>query len=331
MQLGREALLEGLVEHGFWLTGDVPGLVGRTRRFEAIVEGFVTLIGRSGSGGDGRSDVETVRFPPVLDREILRRTGYMENFPDLCGSIHHYRPERGKHRDLVDRVEAGGDWSEFLEPTALTLCPAACYPLYATFAGAVVPETGRLFDVHGWVFRSEPSPDPARLQAFRVHEIVFVGAPAPALGWRDASAVAAQTMLRSLGLDATLQIAADPFFGRAGRLMAASQLEDELKFEIVVPVSSDGEPTAVCSFNCHETKFADVYDLKTAPDGHRAHTACLGYGLERVALALIATHGFDVAAWPKDVRDRLSLDASPTAAGRPAIAARPPREGRRSP
>jgi len=33
-----------------------------------------------------------------------------------------------------------------------------------------------------------------------------------------------------------------------------------------------------------------------------ASTACLGFGLERVTLALIKTHGFDPLGWPADVR-----------------------------
>ena len=36
-----------------------------------------------------------------------------------------------------------------------------------------------------------------------------------------------------------------------------------------------------------------------------AHTACLGFGLERVTLALIRTHGFDPESWPEAVRSKL--------------------------
>ena len=42
-------------------------------------------------------------------------------------------------------------------------------------------------------------------------------------------------------------------------------------------------------------------------DGAVAHSACFGFGLERVALALAAKHGFDVAAWPASVRQELGL------------------------
>ena len=34
-----------------------------------------------------------------------------------------------------------------------------------------------------------------------------------------------------------------------------------------------------------------------------AHTACVGFGLERITLALLRHHGLDLAAWPEAVRD----------------------------
>ena len=36
-------------------------------------------------------------------------------------------------------------------------------------------EGGSRYDVYGWCFRHEPSLDPARMQAFRQHDLVYVG------------------------------------------------------------------------------------------------------------------------------------------------------------
>ncbi|MDQ1687275.1 MAG: hypothetical protein QOK42_250, partial [Frankiaceae bacterium] len=50
--------------------------------------------------------------------------------------------------------------------------------------------------------------------------------------------------------------------------------------------------------------FTALHGLSCA-DGSPAHTACLGFGLERIVLALLAAHGLDVAAWPAEVRAAL--------------------------
>ena len=57
------------------------------------------------------------------------------------------------------------------------------------------------------------------------------------------------------------------------------------------------EPTAVASFNYHREHFSSVYELRQ-PNGEQAHTACVGFGLERITLALLSTHGLDASAGP---------------------------------
>ena len=70
------------------------------------------------------------------------------------------------------------------------------------------------------------------------------------------------------------------------------------------PVISTENPTACCSFNYHEAKFTDAFGI-ALPDGATAHTACLGFGLERCVMALFQEHGFDPGKWPSAVRNIL--------------------------
>jgi seryl-tRNA synthetase len=60
------------------------------------------------------------------------------------------------------------------------------------------------------------------------------------------------------------------------------------------------------SFNYHRDLFGAGWDIHTA-DGALAHTACVGFGVERIALALFKHHGFATARWPDKVRDVLGL------------------------
>jgi seryl-tRNA synthetase len=161
-----------------------------------------------------------------------------------------------------------------------------------------------LLTVLGWVFRHEPSDEPTRLQSFRMREFIRLGAQEQVVEWRDAWLQRGLQLLLRLGLDAKPDVAADPFFGRVGKMMAAQQVDQRLKFEILVPVISEEKPTAVCSFNWHQDHFSAKFGIRTN-DGNTAHTACLGFGLERVALALLNTHGLDTERWPAEVRKQL--------------------------
>ena len=87
-------------------------------------------------------------------------------------------------------------------------------------------------------------------------------------------------------------------------MLAAGQIDQRLKFEVLIPVISTENPTACCSFNYHQDKFGKAFDIRVV-DGQVAHSACLGFGLERVTMALFKTHGFVPTSWPKAVRARL--------------------------
>jgi hypothetical protein len=107
-----------------------------------------------------------------------------------------------------------------------------------------------------------------------------------------------------LGLEVTSEVANDPFFGRVGRLLAANQREEQLKYELVAPTSGASQKTAITSANCHEDHFGLAFDLHSA-DGAPAHSACVGFGVERITLALLWAHGIDVERWPASVAGQL--------------------------
>jgi seryl-tRNA synthetase len=181
------------------------------------------------------------------------------------------------------------------------LLPAACYPVYPAIAKRPPLATGGLtIDAGGaYVFRHEPSGDPARLQMFHQREMVRFGEPETVADWRNAWRDRAVDILGRVGLSPKLEVASDPFFGRAGRMLAANQREQELKFEVLIDIAGP-EPTAVASFNYHRDHFTGVFGIAMADDGP-AHTACLGFGLERITLGLFRTHGLDPATWPAEV------------------------------
>ena len=297
----QAAFRDELIQHGLFIASGVPGLYGRGATFEDIrnrVDARITAAARAEAP-------ESMRFPPLLPRKQIESIGYLHSFPHLAGSVFAF--EGGEDEALLqgERADRHEDWSEFQRMTELALVPAACYPVYpAVAARGPLPAGGVVVDAGGaWVFRHEPSEDPARLQMFHQREIVRLGAPEEVRAWRDDWSERGLALLQSLGLDAERDRATDPFFGRGGRMLAANQRSQELKLELLVAIAGD-EPTAVASFNYHQDHFAAIYGL-ALDDGGVAHTACLGFGQERIVLALLRTHGVDPPSWPAEVRREL--------------------------
>ncbi len=285
-----------LIEHGLVVPTGVQGGYGRGAVFEDILQRFDALVLRTATA----DDAEPLMFPPIVARALIEQVGYMDNFPQLCGSINSFFGGDAEARQLSSVVHAGGDWESMLAPTESMLTPAACYPVYPVFSG-LLRAGGRLVTVVNWVFRHEPSAEPTRLQSFRMREYIRVGTPDEVLDWRNTWLERGLALLGSLGLPVASDVANDPFFGRTGRIMAASQRDQRLKFEILVPVISKEKPTAICSFNWHQDHFSGTFGIRSS-DGEVASTACLGFGLERVTLALLKTHGLDPVRWPAPVR-----------------------------
>jgi len=297
----QAAFLAELLDRRLLLQTSVPGIYGRGEGFEDVCERVGEMVTRAGAP----EKPEQVRFPPVIPRRDLETVGYLKSFPHLAGSIFGFEGSEGQAAEQYDRACKHEDWSEFQSMTELVLTPAACYPVYPEIAsrgklaaGGVTVDAGSAY-----VFRHEPSGDPARMQMFHQREIVRIGEPETVIAWRDLWRERAMSLLRQVGLDASFAVATDPFFGRAGRMLAASQREQELKFEVVVQIAGP-EPTAVASFNYHQDHFTSAYGIELA-NGTEAHTACLGFGVERITLALFRAHGLDLETWPTEVRSKL--------------------------
>ena len=292
---------EELLRHGLLLASGVPGVYGRSCEFEDTIERVDRFV--AARGADDRPEV--MRFPPIINRAHFERSGYLKSFPHLAGSVHSFTGDERAHRDLLQAVEDGRDWSAALPHAAVVLTPAACYPVYPVLAGTL-PAGGRLVDVMSYCFRHEPSNDAGRMQMFRMHEHIRAADAETVIAWREEWVGRAKLMAAALGLDACLDVASDPFFGRGGKLLAVSQRDQRLKFEIVAPISHEDRPTAIMSLNYHQDHFGQRFGIATA-DGAVAHTACVGFGLERIALALYRRHGFNRAEWLPSAREALGL------------------------
>ena len=278
------------------------GVYARTALYEDIIERLAAFITRQ---RDPRAEV--FRFPPVMSRQQLEKSGYLKSFPNLLGCVCALHGSEAAIRASADLHLTGGDWTKGLGVSDLVLSPAACYPVYPIAAKrGPLPEGGLMFDVAADCFRHEPSRSLDRLQSFRMREYVRIGTPQEIATFREQWMPRAQQMAADLGLPCTLDVANDPFFGRVGQIMAVSQRQQSLKFELLIPYYEGAKPTACMSFNYHLEHFGEVWNIRDAA-GQLAHTGCVAFGMDRLAVALFSHHGLQVSRWPASARQALAL------------------------
>ncbi|HKM87916.1 MAG TPA: amino acid--[acyl-carrier-protein] ligase [Xanthobacteraceae bacterium] len=300
----RETSIRSLdaIAEALLLPSGIEGIYARTAAFEDVVDGLAALISRHREPG-----TEVLRFPPVMSRRQLEKSGYLNSFPHFLGCVCCLNGDEAEVRGAVERFEADEDWTPALSAADLVLSPAACYPVYPLVASrGEVPAEGLKFDVAADCFRREPSRELDRLQSFRMREFVCVGTPRQVDDFRRRWMNWAPDFAGQLGLEYRIEAASDAFFGRGGKLMATSQIEQALKFELLIPVRSAAEPTACMSFNNHRDHFGTAWNLRNAT-GQGVHTGCVAFGMDRLALALFATHGLDLQDWPATTRTALMM------------------------
>ncbi len=296
----ERAFRDALAGAGFLLPTQAAGIPARGLKFAQLVRGLRSFLNRELAA----EAADTLAFPPVLPRSIIERVGYQEKFPQLLGSVCCFAGGAREHEALLAATVGDESVLGHLRLADVTLTPAACYPVYPAIAG-LLPDSGRLIDVEGWCYRHEPTQTPTRLRSFQMRELVRAGTPAQALAFRDRWVERALALLEQLGLPAISAPASDPFFGSAGRLLTATQKEQQLKLELLVEMP--GGPCALVSSNYHKETFGELFAIRTG-EGSVAHTACVGFGMERVALALLHHHGLNLDGFPAAVRRLLSLN-----------------------
>ena len=208
-----DAIAEALL-----LPSGIDGIYARTAVYENVVDSLTAFISRQREPG-----TEVLRFPPVMSRRQLEKSGYLKSFPHFLGCVCCLSGAEADVRGAVETFDAGGDWTPNLSAADLVLTPAACYPVYPLVASrGEVPAEGLKFDVASDCFRREPSRDLDRLQSFRMREYVCVGTPEQIDDFRRRWMARAEDLAGQLGLPYRLDTASDAFFGRGGKLMAMS-------------------------------------------------------------------------------------------------------------
>jgi seryl-tRNA synthetase len=285
-----------------WRDMGADGVHARTGAYEDVIDAIATLITKHRP-----ADTEVFRFPPVMSRGDLQKAGYFKSFPQLLGCVCCLTGDEDSMRSKASAIEGGDDPTSLLSAADLVLTPAACYPIYPIAASrGPIGRKGLFFDVACDCFRREPSRSVDRLQSFRMREYVRIGSPEQVAAFREEWIARAQELADEMGLSTKIELASDPFFGRGGQLTAISQIQQSLKFELLIPINSEQDRTACMSFNYHRDHFGDVWGLR-GEAGQTLHTGCVAFGMDRLAVALFVAHGVDTKGWPARTRTALGL------------------------
>ncbi|MFC9606470.1 hypothetical protein ACFTTN_23820 [Streptomyces niveus] len=243
------------------------------------------------------------RYPTLVSTEVLRKAGYLDSFPQFLMTASRFHSDTDAYQDFASGLATADHQSNFIdsfsEHSGYCLPPTMCYHTYHQYTGQEIGATGAVVTSRGKSFRFESRYHHSleRLWDFTIREIVFLGSRETVVEERQKFMDAACALMTELRLAGHVEVANDPFFSNemtAERVMVQRVLE--MKYELRLPVAG-GRTAAVGSFNIHGSNFGEAFGM-TLPTGGPAHSACVGFGLERLAYAFLCRHGADPADWP---------------------------------
>jgi len=250
------------------------------------------------------------RFPTLLPAKLLGRINYFRAFPHSLSFVTHLREDL----DIIDNFARTASCDDHglnapldsFAPIPALLSPAVCYHLYFSLADKPLPDGKLAATAVGHCYRYESTNliSLERLWNFSLREVIFVGSKDFVVDNREAARERMKSVFEEFGMAYRVESATDPFFVGEFRKQTAFQSAFQLKFEIRARLPFKESTLAVGSYNYHQDFFGRNLNI-SLPDGSPAHTACVGFGLERMAYAFLAQFGFDKKDWPEAVRNAL--------------------------
>lgn len=243
-------------------------------------------------------------YPNVMPIETLARTQHFTSFPEHVHFVTHLIEDLDVLEGFATRAGAGADTirpkPQELALSRLVHNPATCYHCYASRKGqSLARDTAITAISRCHRFESSNHAERGRLLEFSLREVIFLGAPDFARDTREQVLEQVRNLAQDWQLYGSLIPANDPFFTGDFEPKAMQQRRLAMKFEYKAALP-DGSSLAVMSSNLHGPTFGKAFAISL--NGRPANTACLGFGLERLAIALVAQHGAEPSAWPTGLK-----------------------------
>jgi len=290
-----------LIEYG-------PGRYGLGPCLMRLIEFFDSCFRQMAE----RFSAPSFQFPSLIGAEALDRCKYIKTFPHSLTMVSRLREDlkaiqefAGTARWIGDELECSRDSLAGIE---CLLAPSVCFHWYAWLQDSRLREP-RAITAIGKCFRYESGnlKTLERLWDFTMREIIFVGPPQFVLEQRQKAIDETVALFDEWALSFEIKTATDPFFVEDYSLQTRFQSAFELKYEARLALPYKQDTLAAGSFNYHQDFFGRSFNISDE-SGEPLHTSCVGFGLERLALAFLAQHGLDPQRWPHAVRNEIIIE-----------------------
>ena len=143
-----------------------------------------------------------------------------------------------------------------------------------------------------------------RLLEFYLREVIFLGSSRYISKTRKETLDLTKKLSHRWDIAGKIVSSNDPFFTNDYKSKSFFQLKLNLKYEFKCDLPFLNRKVSIMSSNVHGDTFSKNFKIKNK--NKFLQTGCMGFGLERFAMVIIAQHGLDKNKWPKKLKDDFS-------------------------
>ena len=241
---------------------------------------------------------QEIDFPTSMPIERFRQGGYFQTFPHhiiFKTCMNNNLKVLSDFADLQDNYHI-----QNMKNPSMIIKNAACAPIYMFKEGQNLDHL-EVFFVKDKCQRNESAnvSELSRLNEFNMVEIVFIGEEQEVEKNINKSQELWEFWIDKFKLNCFVETAHDSFFASNYKKLKFFQLMGNSKLEFKVLLPHRDQYIAAASINFHRNHFSKKYDIKYK-DG-QCYSACIAFGLERMAYAFLAQMGLKIKEWPAEV------------------------------
>jgi len=247
-------------------------------------------------------------FPTTMPFETLNQSGYIKSFPHHAGFVSYGKKSFDGFSSLVNSLNSPCETNRYLGDVRNLLSPTVCYHFFQTLKLSGLTSNGITVTGTSKCHRNEDAGAYGieRLNTFTMREIIFIDNPDEVKMKIKIFSDEISKILSDWGVFYRKMNATDPFF--AGEMSNKRHFQAllDLKSEYKLKLPYADKWLAVSSVNYHRDSIIKSFNISTDNPGY--HSGCIGFGLDRLAIALFSQFGIDFNFWPVNVKLSLGLD-----------------------
>ena len=248
-------------------------------------------------------------FPISVRAESLAKAGYFNTFAQHAFFVSPLELSMNAilsaQDDSIFDPDADPQTRQNLQAPEWVLSPTVCHHCFESRSGQSATNQQTITALNQCSrYEVHDTSGLQRLRHYWMREIIYFRPDAKFVqaALEDILEVTTQR-LRRWGLSFKVVSASDPFFLDSGSSKRLFQTALLLKRELQMPVS--GKYIACASFNNHQQSLTNTFEISS--DQGEIASGCVGWGYDRLILAMFSQLGPDIHLWPEVVRSDLKL------------------------